>query len=67
VPEGSWENIGGHMAKPGTITLPDDRLSSCRQRRPQPEGRRFQDDSAIGESGGNRNGMRMAADKLNEL
>ena len=26
VPEGSWENIGGHMAKPGTITLPDDRF-----------------------------------------
>jgi len=27
VPEGSWENIGGHMAKPGTITLPDDRFT----------------------------------------
>ena len=26
VPEGSWENIGGHMAKPGTITLPEDRF-----------------------------------------
>src|SRR4029450_4808772 len=26
VPEGSWENPTGHMAKPGTITLPDDRF-----------------------------------------
>src|SRR5262245_46213300 len=26
VPEGSWENIGGHMSKPGTITLPEDRF-----------------------------------------
>src|SRR5262245_40709939 len=26
VPEGSWENPGGHMAKPGTITLPEDRF-----------------------------------------
>src|SRR5262245_64555099 len=27
VPEGSWENPGGHMTKPGTITLPDDRFA----------------------------------------
>src|SRR5262247_3033161 len=27
VPEGSWENPGGHMTKPGTITLPDDRFT----------------------------------------
>ena len=26
VPEGSWENTGGHMGKPGTITLPEDRF-----------------------------------------
>src|SRR6187401_1107306 len=26
VPEGSWERPGGHMGKPGTITLPDDRF-----------------------------------------
>jgi hypothetical protein len=26
VPEGSWTNPGGHMGKPGTITLPDDRF-----------------------------------------
>jgi creatinine amidohydrolase len=27
VPEGSWENPTGHMSKPGTITLPDDRFT----------------------------------------
>ncbi|HEX7777614.1 MAG TPA: creatininase family protein, partial [Vicinamibacterales bacterium] len=26
VPEGNWENPGGHMGKPGTITLPEDRF-----------------------------------------
>src|SRR5580765_3949782 len=26
VPEGSWENPSGHMAKPGSITLPEDRF-----------------------------------------
>src|SRR5262245_6606535 len=68
VPEGSWENIGGHMAKPGTITLPDDRfveLLVAAGRSLKSGG--FKTILLIGESGGNRNGMRMAADKLNEL
>ena len=26
VPEGSWVSVGGHMGKPGTITLPEDRF-----------------------------------------
>jgi len=68
VPEGSWENIGGHMAKPGTITLPDDRfveLLVSAGRSLKAGG--FKTILLIGESGGNRNGMRMAADKLNEL
>src|SRR5688572_8013940 len=26
VPEGSWDPLGGHMGKPGTITLPEDRF-----------------------------------------
>ena len=38
VPEGSWENPGGHMGKPGTITLPEDRFRrAAARRRPQPE------------------------------
>ena len=68
VPEGSWEQIGGHMAKPGTITLPEDRfiellMSAGRSLK----GGGFKTILFIGESGGNRNGMRMAAEKLNEL
>jgi len=68
VPEGSWENIGGHMAKPGTITLPDDRFVELlvNAGRSLKSGG-FKTVLLIGESGGNRNGMRMAADKLNEL
>jgi creatinine amidohydrolase len=68
VPEGSWENIGGHMAKPGTITLPDDRFVELlvNAGRSLKSGG-FKAVLLIGESGGNRNGMRMAADKLNEL
>ncbi|MGH9384218.1 MAG: creatininase family protein [Vicinamibacterales bacterium] len=68
VPEGSWENIGGHMAKPGTITLPEDRfveLLVAAGRSLRSGG--FKTVLFIGESGGNRTGMRTAADKLTEL
>jgi creatinine amidohydrolase len=68
VPEGSWEQIGGHMAKPGTITLPDDRfLELLMSAGRSLKGGGFKTILFIGESGGNRNGMRMAAEKLNEL
>lgn len=68
VPEGSWEQIGGHMAKPGTITLPDDRFVELLVN----AGKSFKAGGFkkiwfIGESGGNRNGMRDAATKLNAL
>ncbi len=68
VPEGSWENIGGHMAKPGTITLPEDRFVDLlvNAGRSLKSGG-FKTVLLIGESGGNRNGMRIAAEKLNEL
>jgi creatinine amidohydrolase len=68
VPEGSWENPAGHMSKPGTITLPDDRfveLLVSAGRSLKAGG--FKTILLIGESGGNRNGMRMAAERLNEL
>src|SRR5437867_1455280 len=68
VPEGSWENPSGHMTKPGTITLPEDRFTELlvsAGRSLKAGG--FKTILLIGESGGNRNGMRMAADKLNEL
>src|SRR6478736_8006808 len=68
VPEGSWENIGGHMAKPGTITLPDDRFVELLVNAGRSlKAGGFKKIWFIGESGGNRNGMRTAADKLNEL
>jgi creatinine amidohydrolase len=68
VPEGSWENIGGHMAKPGTITLPDDRFVELLVNAGRSlKAGGFETILLIGESGGNRNGMRMAAEKLNEL
>jgi creatinine amidohydrolase len=68
VPEGSWENLGGHMAKPGTITLPDDRFVELLVNAGRSlKAGGFKTILLVGESGGNRNGMRMAADKLNEL
>jgi creatinine amidohydrolase len=68
VPEGSWDNIGGHMAKPGTITLPDDRFAELLVNAARSlKAGGFKTILLIGESGGNRNGMRTAADRLNEL
>ncbi|MFA5909693.1 MAG: creatininase family protein [Vicinamibacterales bacterium] len=68
VPEGSWENPGGHMGKPGTITLPEDRfveLLVMTGRSLKAGG--FKKILFLGESGGNRTGMRAAAEKLNAL
>lgn len=68
VPEGSWENIGGHMAKPGTITLPDDRFVELLVNAGRSlKAGGFKKIWYIGESGGNRNGMRTAADRLNKM
>jgi creatinine amidohydrolase len=68
VPEGSWETVGGHMGKPGTITLPEDRfvellVSAGRSLK----GGGFRTILFLGESGGNRTGMRTAVTRLNEL
>lgn len=68
VPEGSWETVGGHMGKPGTITLPEDRfieLLVSAGRSLKAGG--FTTILFLGESGGNRAGMRAAATRLNEL
>jgi creatinine amidohydrolase len=68
VPEGSWENPGGHMAKPGTITLPDDRFVELLVNAGRSlKAGGFKTILLVGESGGNRNGMRTAAEKLTEL
>src|SRR5690349_20882975 len=68
VPEGSWTNPGGHMGKPGTITLPDDRfleLLMAVGRSLKSGG--FTTILFLGESGGNRTGMRNATTQLTEL
>ncbi len=68
VPEGSWDPPTGHMGKPGTITLPEDRfveLLVSAGRSLKAGG--FTTVMFIGESGGNRTGMRSAAEKLNTL
>jgi creatinine amidohydrolase/Fe(II)-dependent formamide hydrolase-like protein len=68
VPEGSWETPNGHMGKPGTITLPEDRfveLLVAAGRSLKAGG--FKKIWFLGESGGNRTGMRTAAEKLNAL
>jgi creatinine amidohydrolase len=68
VPEGSWENIGGHMAKPGTITLPEERFVDLLVNAGKSlKAGGFKKVWFIGESGGNRTGMRTAAEKLNAL
>jgi creatinine amidohydrolase/Fe(II)-dependent formamide hydrolase-like protein len=68
VPEGSWENIGGHMAKPGTITLPEERFVDLLVNAGRSlKAGGFKRIWLIGESGGNRTGMRSAAEKLNAM
>ena len=67
VPEGSWDPPSGHMTKPGTITLPEDRfveLLVAAGRSLKSGG--FTTILFLGESGGNRSGMRTAAARLNE-
>ena len=68
VPEGSWENPTGHMAKPGTITLPDDRFTELLVNAGRSlKAGGFKTILFIGESGGNRNGMRDAALKAERV
>ena len=68
VPEGGWDPPTGHMRYPGTITLPEDRfveLLVSAGRSLKSSG--FKNILFLGESGGNRNGMRDAATRLNDL
>ena len=68
VPEGSWETVTGHMGKPGTITLPEDRFVELLVHAGRSlKAGGFTHILFVGESGGNRTGMRAAAEKLNAL
>jgi len=67
VPEGSWDNPRGHMTKAGTITLPNDRFMDLMLHAARSlEAGGFKDIIFIGDSGGNQNGMRDVAARLNE-
>jgi len=68
VPEGSWDPPTGHMGKPGTITLPEDRFVELLVHAGRSlKAGGFRNIFFLGESGGNRTGMRLAAEKLNAL
>ena len=68
VPEGSWENPRGHMTKPGTITLPNDRFMVLLEHAAKSlKAGGFTDILYIGDSGGNQNGMRDVAAKLTRV
>src|SRR5690606_25350674 len=68
VPEGAWDPPSGHMAKPGTISLPQDRFIELLVNTGRSlKAGGFKTILFLGESGGNRNGMREAANQLNEL
>ena len=67
VPEGSWEMpLRGHMAKAGSITLPEDRFIELLMHAAKSlRAGGFTTVILIGDSGGNQNGMKAAADQLN--
>jgi creatinine amidohydrolase len=68
VPEGSWDPPSGHMTKPGTITLPEDRFVELLVNTGRSlKAGGFTTILCLGESGGNRTGMRTAVAKLNAL
>lgn len=67
VPEGSWETPRGHMAKAGTITLPEERFRTLLELIARSlRGSGFKDLVLIGDSGGNQEGMNAVSTKLNE-
>ena len=67
VPEGSWNTpLRGHMAKAGTITLPEDRFVELLVHTGKSlRAGGFTTLILIGDSGGNQSGMKAAADSLN--
>jgi creatinine amidohydrolase/Fe(II)-dependent formamide hydrolase-like protein len=66
VPEGSFAQPSGHMAMAGTITLPEDRFRMLLELQVRSlRGSGFREIILIGDSGGNQDGMRFVADKLN--
>jgi len=66
VPEGSWDPPRGHMTKPGTITLPEDRFVELLLHAGRSlKAGGFTQVIYIGDSGGNQRGMQKAVEQLN--
>lgn len=67
VPEGSWEApLRGHMAKAGSITLPEDRFVELLVHAGQSlKAGGFTTVIYLGDSGGNQSGMKTAVEQLN--
>lgn len=66
VPEGSWDPPRGHMTKPGSITLPEDRFIELLLHTGRSlKAGGFTEIIYIGDSGGNQSGMQKAAEQLN--
>jgi creatinine amidohydrolase/Fe(II)-dependent formamide hydrolase-like protein len=67
VPEGSWDPPSGHMRMAGTITLPNEMFMDLLVHTAKSlEAGGFTDIIFIGDSGGNQNGMRDVAARLNQ-
>ncbi|MGQ0642694.1 MAG: creatininase family protein, partial [Gemmatimonadaceae bacterium] len=67
VPEGGWDPPSGHMTKAGTISLPNERFMVLLENAAKSLKRGgFKDILLIGDSGGNQDGMRAVAAKLNQ-
>jgi creatinine amidohydrolase len=66
VPEGSWDTPRGHMTKPGTITLPEERFVELLLHAGRSlKAGGFTQVIYIGDSGGNQRGMQKAVEQLN--
>lgn len=67
VPEGNWDPPSGHMRMAGTITLPNEMFMDLLVHTAKSlEAGGFTDIIFIGDSGGNQNGMRDVAARLNQ-
>jgi len=67
VPEGSWERSAGTWASPARSRSRGSLRRTAGGRGAQPQAGGFTNVFFVGESGGNRTGMRAAAEKLNAL
>jgi creatinine amidohydrolase len=66
VPEGTWDPPSGHMTRAGTISLPNERFMALLENAARSlRAGGFSDIILLGDSGGNQDGMRTVAERLN--